>query len=108
MLAAEGRPTDTAAIRTYQPAYLGRRTSDNCILELLPLPSPSTNHWVYSGHSALPQLKDRPSYRQHTTPPRIARLRELAVAQTRRVLELELAGGGAPVPCVYSWVPRCR
>jgi hypothetical protein len=49
-------------VREYQQKYLGRHTSNNCLLELLPLPSPSLRHWLYAQHSNLPCLRSREAY----------------------------------------------
>jgi len=57
-------------------AHLGRADSNNCILEFLPLPSPSVGHWIYADHSRLPQLTDRRTYTEHTTPMSVRHLRE--------------------------------
>jgi len=63
LLAAEDQPRDANALRWYQRDSFGRYGSDTCSLELLPLPAPSTGHWMYSAHSALPELATRDSYR---------------------------------------------
>ena len=64
LLSAEGRSTDREAVRTYQRLKLGRREGCNCLLELLPLPSPSTGNWLYGRHSRLPSLASREVYIQ--------------------------------------------
>lgn len=51
-------------IRDYQRDWLGRVASETCLLELLPLPSPSTGHWIYGEYSELPYLLDRNTYRR--------------------------------------------
>lgn len=43
-------------IRNYQVNELGRKDKETCLLELLPLPSPSINYWIYGKHSHLPYL----------------------------------------------------
>jgi hypothetical protein len=71
MLSARGQQSITPDhIRAYQRDYLGRSTADTCLLELLPLPSPSTGHWIYGEHTTLPQLRTRESYKQHYGKPR--------------------------------------
>src|SRR6266496_6574065 len=48
LLAAKGRqPIVADDLRFYQRDYLGRSTGDTCLLELLPLPSPSTGQGMY-------------------------------------------------------------
>ncbi len=76
ILAAEGRPWDTEAARAYQGAELGRTQSNNCILELLPLPSPSVGDWIYGEHSALTELRNRETYIERIGPRRVAWLRQ--------------------------------
>lgn len=46
------------------------------MLELLPLPSPSTNHWLYAQHSELAQLSSREIYRSHYAAKRAAHIRQ--------------------------------
>lgn len=80
ILSAEGRPVDSDAIRAYQGAHLGRLDSNNCILELLPLPSPSIGHWIYGEHSRLADLRDRRTYTERIAPSRVEHLRQRIVA----------------------------
>ena len=75
ILSAEGRHTDTETTRVYQGTELGRVGSNNCILELMPLPSQSVGHWIYGEHSALPELQTRQKYVEHIAPIRVAHLR---------------------------------
>lgn len=42
VLAIEGKPADKEAVRLYQQTQLGRFGGDTCLIELMPLPSPST------------------------------------------------------------------
>jgi hypothetical protein len=76
VLAAEGRSTSLDAVKAFQRDELGRSTSDNCLLELLPLPSPSTGHWIYAGHTALPHIQTRPGYMEHYAPCRAEHIRQ--------------------------------
>lgn len=57
--------TDISAkkVKTYQRDKFLRLNSSSCSIELLPLPSPSMNDWLYANHSALPHLKTRSIYR---------------------------------------------
>jgi hypothetical protein len=77
LLAAEGRPLSLQAVRTYQAQHLASPTGETCLLELLPLPSPSTGRWIYADHSRLPMLEDRASYLEMLLPQRIAQLRTM-------------------------------
>jgi hypothetical protein len=69
----EGIPT-TEQVRAYQKNKLGRLSGETCLLELLPLPSPSIGQWIYAQHSKLPHLIDRESYEQNCITSRIAHL----------------------------------
>jgi hypothetical protein len=60
----------------YQRTSLGRLNGDTCLVELLPLPSPSTGHWLYAQHSHLSYLADRREYQQSCLALRIAHLRQ--------------------------------
>lgn len=63
-------------IRDYQSACLGRSDGETCLLELLPLPSPSINHWIYSDCFDLPELTNRQTYECHYVPQRVAHLQQ--------------------------------
>lgn len=63
LLSSQGTTPTREAIRQYQRTEWARPDSDSCLLELLPLPSPSTHHWLYGEHSTLPELATRESYR---------------------------------------------
>lgn len=65
----------TEQVRAYQGKFFGRSNGSTCLLELLPLPSPSTNHWLYGQHSRLPYLKNRDAYKEFCVKPRVANLR---------------------------------
>lgn len=78
LLAAEGQPIPISvdAVKIYQRDNLGRPDSDNCLLELLPLPSPSTGHWLYAKHTKLAQLQTREIYKEHYALQRAECIRE--------------------------------
>lgn len=77
LLSAEGKSPTTEHVREYQRERLGRQGGLDCILELLPLPSPGVGHWLfYPDHSRLTYLRDRETYTNHVAPDRIAHLRE--------------------------------
>jgi len=75
LLASRHSTPTIEQVRQYQGQLLGRRTGETCLLELLPLPSPSTANWLYGQHSRLPYLVDRAAYRRVCLPPRIAHLK---------------------------------
>jgi hypothetical protein len=76
ILAAEGRATDADSAREYQGSRLGRADSNNCLLELLPLPSPTVGRWIYGAISTLPELETRERYTAAFVPSRIEQLRQ--------------------------------
>jgi len=76
LLSSNGIAPTTEQVREYQRTSLGRLTGDNCLAELLPLPSPSTGRWLYAQHSQLPYLVNRERYKQACLVPRIAHLRQ--------------------------------
>lgn len=86
MHAAEVRPTDADSLRTSQGSGLGRTNSDNCILELMPLPSRSIGSWIYGDIQALPELRSREAYQDQLAATRIARLRERIAEHAPRVV----------------------
>ncbi|HSM70556.1 MAG TPA: hypothetical protein VK851_03350 [Anaerolineales bacterium] len=65
------KPVDTEIVRDYQRDAWGRKSSNNCIIELFPLPSPGTGDWIYGEASNLDILKDRKTYRNSFFPTRI-------------------------------------
>jgi len=75
ILASKGVTAFTSAVKDYQRDIIGRLTSETCLLELLPLPSPSTAVWNYEYWSNLPFLKDRKSYREYCIPWRTEHIR---------------------------------
>jgi hypothetical protein len=74
-LNAEGLPAQREDIRAYQKARLGREDGLECILELLPLPSPGVGKWLFYPKSGLDYLSDRATYTGYVTPGRIEHLR---------------------------------
>jgi len=71
LLASKGTLPTTEDVRLYQRDYLGREAQETSLLELLPLPSPSTNHWLYADGSRIPALVSRQSYRDWLIPIRV-------------------------------------
>lgn len=75
LLCATDRNLSLSVLREYQKERLGRIGGETALVELLPLPSPSTSHWLYAEHSTLAELVDRQTYHQQIAPGRAARLR---------------------------------
>jgi hypothetical protein len=62
LLLAEGQQPTVEQMRLYQRDVWGRVDGESCLLELLPLPSRSTGHWIYADHSDLSFLSTRVAY----------------------------------------------
>ncbi len=73
IMALNGEPdwAEPQEARRYQADKLGRKDGETFLVELMPLPSPSTHEWPYE--SIYP---DRDTYYQAVRPGRIAMLRE--------------------------------
>jgi len=50
-------------VKTYQREMFGSPGGDTCLLELLPLPSPSIGKWIYSDFATVEGLQSRETYR---------------------------------------------
>jgi hypothetical protein len=74
LLSSSGQIPTIEQVREYQQTLLGRLIGDTCLLELLPLPSPSIEQWVYAQYSQLPYLRDRETYRKECIKTRIIHL----------------------------------
>lgn len=70
-----GMPPAREEVRAYQQKFWARHKGNECLLELFPLPSPSTKHWLYADHSQLPSLVSRERYRYDWERPRIVQLK---------------------------------
>ena len=86
VLSAEGQPVDREAVREYQRTRLGRQAGLECLLELLPLPSPSTGQWIYSRYSSLPHLADRDTYREYWAERRANHIQERIIQHKPRAV----------------------
>ena len=75
-LSAQGEPDDLAAVKAFQKDRLGRWNSSNCLMELLPLPSPGTGQWLYPNWSNLRFLSSREGYKDRVLPMRIRSLKQ--------------------------------
>ncbi len=73
VMALNGQPdwADVEAARTYQAQTLGRKDAETFLIELMPLPSPSTGEWPYKSIYA-----DRETCYRAVRPGRISMLRE--------------------------------
>ncbi|MEH2372129.1 hypothetical protein [Nostoc sp.] len=72
ILSAKGRENiDREDVRKYQIDELGRKDKETCLLELLPLPSPSLKHWIFAQQSRLRFLSNRDTYEKYCLEKRI-------------------------------------
>lgn len=79
----ENSPT-LQEVKTFQTEKLGANASNNCIVELFPLPSPSTNkfHDFKSAGIDIDYLTSRDSYKSYLKDQRINLLRDLIAENT--------------------------
>jgi len=77
VLSSRQEPGDASAVRAYQRDVFAREDGHECLLELLPLPSPNVGEWRYGEWYDLSWLRDRDSYREHLLDHRIERLQHL-------------------------------
>jgi hypothetical protein len=76
-LSANGQDNiNTEDVRKYQVYELGRKDKETCLLELLPLPSPSIDDWIYAKYSQLPFLSDRETYINYCVDKRIKHINQ--------------------------------
>jgi hypothetical protein len=68
LFAAQGRLAHPETVKAFQSSSLGRPAGSNCLIELLPLPSPSSSHWIYADHSGIPCLRSRQAYEAEVAP----------------------------------------
>ncbi|WP_187971072.1 hypothetical protein [Aquibium microcysteis] len=103
LLKAKGLTPTREKVRDYQVSKWGRSDGEARLLNLLPLPAPSTSHWPYSAIEALPELESRQKYLQAWAPRRLAVIRRTIAAFRPRDVVMygatyndlweELAGG---------------
>jgi hypothetical protein len=78
-LASQGDFPGHDQIKKLQRDEFGIPNSNVALLELLPLPSPSTNKWIYSSHSEIPYLKSRKKYRNHLAITRLNKIQKMII-----------------------------
>ena len=77
ILSSKGISIDNKAVKNYQRDHLGRKEDETCLLELLPLSSPSLGVWHYSEWKGIPYLNSRKEYRKIVLPRRIDGLKNM-------------------------------
>jgi hypothetical protein len=68
ILSSQGKSATASDVKTYQRDMLGRKNSETCLLELLPLQSPNLSTWHYDQWSNLKILKSRATYTKFCLP----------------------------------------
>lgn len=76
LLGMNGDEATDEHVRRFQATKLGRRGGSSALVELLPLPSPDIDHWIYGDATTIPYLSSRERYRVHVVRHRIAAIRE--------------------------------
>jgi hypothetical protein len=74
LLSAEGQELSVARVRQYQQQRLARTRGNSCLLELLPLPSPTSNDFIHGHVLTQPHYANRETYRTHVSPKRAAHI----------------------------------
>ena len=77
ILSHEKEVINIAKVKDFQITRLGRYKSKTCLLELMPLPSPSINQWIYNKITKIPELQNRQIYKEVIAPRRISKLKKL-------------------------------
>lgn len=72
----ENEPT-LEEVKKFQTEKLGRSNSNNCIVEVFPLPSPNLKEFSYSNWTNISYLQSREEYKRQLQKPRTEKLREL-------------------------------
>jgi hypothetical protein len=73
-------------IKQYQAHCWGRKDSNNCLIDIFPLPSPSANRWYYDKWSEITILKSRDTYKSSLQDKRIDTLRKRIAAYKPKVV----------------------
>jgi hypothetical protein len=73
-------------VKKIQANNWGRKTSNNCLLDIFPLPSPSASKWLYNEWSDLEILKDRSTYKNTLKDKRIKALRRRVLLYKPKVV----------------------
>ena len=79
LLSMLGISADREKVRQYQANQFGTPKGETCLMEMLPLPNPGINRWIYSELSDLPQFVSRDAFSAHSVDARIDRFRELVL-----------------------------
>jgi len=77
LLSMQGKPSEREDVRRYQANCFGTPTGETCLMELLPLPNPGLDRWIYSELSDLDQFRSRDQFIEKYMDTRIERFIEL-------------------------------
>ncbi|MCX6045991.1 MAG: hypothetical protein NT075_12850 [Chloroflexi bacterium] len=80
------RTYEKEAIKDYQAHSWGQSTSNNCLLDVFPLPSPDVSRWEYDAWSELDFLRTRESYKSALRVKRVAAIRNRIVEYAPKVV----------------------
>lgn len=86
MLAYNGEETSLQNVKLFQSSRFGRENSNNCLIELFPLPSPSTGKWLYSELSKILWLQTRKEYKQHLLNSRVGNIKNKIAAHRPKLI----------------------
>jgi len=75
----KGLPCGTEDVRQYQMKKYGLAKGESCLMELLPLPNPGLDQWIYSGLTKDPRFSSRDAFIDHALNTRISRFIELVL-----------------------------
>jgi hypothetical protein len=73
-------------VENFQANSWGRKTSNNCLLDIFPLPSPSASQWLYDEWCDLDILQSRDIYKNTLKDKRIKALRRRILVHTPKVV----------------------
>lgn len=77
LLSMKGLPCGTEDVRHYQMNAFGLAKGETCLMELLPLPNPGIDKWIYSSLTKDPRFSSREAFVDHVLKTRISRFIEL-------------------------------
>jgi len=101
LLLARGERDTAGAILDYQRAEWGSTGSQTCVVDLLPLPSPTPADWTYHNWSPLGWLSDRTLYLKELKTKRMTHLKERVAEQRPKVVIFH----GTTLPSGTSLLP---
>lgn len=77
LLSYQGEISDSEMVRAYQASRFGIPNGESCLMELLPLPNPRLNRWLYDTLVPDPEFRSRSAFIDARLHDRIDRLVEL-------------------------------